>query len=275
MFGSTRGRLLVVVLLAGLCLLAVTGASRYRDTNNRQITYAAILNTKTATLEVEPSVQSSSTPRATVEPATPTLTPLPPSPTPTVTATPSPTINPVEEVVASLLPLIEENGQAGAKEAIPLLGRALQERGILDRNTYAYLLATVWHETVREFRPIEERHGLLQGETRNYNGGPDFYGRGYCQITGKWVYDPIGQQLGLDLSGHKELLLDPWVSAQSCAAYFDWRGTATLASQGDFLNARSTINGNDIQTVGREIAAQAERYLSVLPDQSQLEIAFR
>jgi predicted chitinase len=126
--------------------------------------------------------------------------------------------------------------------------------GITDLRWLAYILATVYHETAGEMRPIEE-YG--KGAKRPY-GIPDpqtghaYYGRGFSQLTGRDNYDLFGRRLGIDLLRKPELALQAAYSAKilvlgmskglftgkSLADYF-------AGSEGDWINARRIVNGSD------------------------------
>ena len=126
---------------------------------------------------------------------------------------------------------------------------------ITDLRWLAYILATVYHETAGEMRPIEE-YG--KGAKRPY-GNPDpqtglaYYGRGFPQLTGRDNYDLFGRRLGIDLLHKPELALQSAHSAKilvlgmskglftgkSLADYFP------VSGEGDWINARRIVNGTD------------------------------
>lgn len=126
---------------------------------------------------------------------------------------------------------------------------------ITDLRWLAYILATVYHETAGEMRPIEE-YG--KGAKRPY-GNPDpqtglaYYGRGFPQLTGRDNYDLFGRRLGIDLLHKPELALQAAHSAKilvlgmskglftgkSLADYFP------VSGEGDWINARRIVNSTD------------------------------
>ena len=157
------------------------------------------------------------------------------------------------------------------KEAARLISKALADQGILDPNTLAYALATAQHETASSFKPVnegffnDEKYGYEPGFTgkseankRGYGGGENYFGRGYIQLTHLGNYQKYGKQLGLDLVNNPELANVPENAAKIMAAYFKDRGTAALASKGDFIGARGTVNPDD---KGFYIAGLANQYL--------------
>lgn len=129
-----------------------------------------------------------------------------------------------------------------------------------DPRWFAYILATVRHETAATFQPIEE---IGRGHGRAY--GTTYYGRGYCQLT--WVsnYARFGRLLGIDLVSHPELALVP-----ATAATILFRGMIdglyTGRALGDYIDgplcqfnaARRIVNGLDcastIETYARAFA---------------------
>ena len=160
----------------------------------------------------------------------------------------------IDKVISSLP---ENQRTAGT-----LIAQALKEQGILDPNTLAYALATTQHETAGTFQPIDEYGGRQQAEALGYGGGADYFGRGYIQLTHLDNYQKYGDQLGVDLVNNPELANDPQTAARILALYFKDRGTASLASKGDFVGARGTINPDD---KGQMIANYANMYLKNQP----------
>lgn len=170
--------------------------------------------------------------------------------------------------VISALPENERN-------AATLVAKALKEQGILDPNTLAYAMATMKHETAGSFQPVnegyynDEQYGYEPGFTgrsearkRGYDGGEDYYGRGYIQLTGLGNYKTYGDALGIDLVNNPDLANDPETAAKIMALYMKQRGTASLATAGNFVDARGTINQDD---KGQYIAGIAQQYLKNAP----------
>lgn len=172
----------------------------------------------------------------------------------------------IQAVVDNAIQTVPPNMKEAAQQAIPLIMKSLDDRGILSPNVLAYALATVQHES--GFRPIGEIQGVQQAEKLGYDGGAKYMGRGYIQITGLYNYQKIGDAIGVDLVNNPTLLLDPTISAKALAAYFDLYGTAKAAESGDFVNARKTVNGGEFNTgsnVPYSIATQAQTYKDFLP----------
>ncbi|HPQ94962.1 MAG: hypothetical protein KDI44_14245 [Thiothrix sp.] len=137
---------------------------------------------------------------------------------------------------------------------IELILDECNRQSVLDRRDIAYALATAYHETAGEMRPIEE-YG--KGVGRSY-GQPDpttgqtYYGRGLPQLTLRDNYDRFGTRLGIDLLHHPELALEPRTSAKILVLGLS-RGLFTGVSLADmhradgfdWTGARRTINGTD------------------------------
>jgi len=170
--------------------------------------------------------------------------------------------------VISALPENERN-------AATLVAKALKKQGILDPNTLAYAMATMKHETAGSFQPVnegyynDEKYGYEPGFTgrnearkRGYDGGEDYYGRGYIQLTGLGNYKTYGDALGIDLVNNPDLANDPEIAAKIMALYMKNRGTANLATSGHFVDARGTINQDD---KGQYIAGITQQYLKNAP----------
>lgn len=119
---------------------------------------------------------------------------------------------------------------------------------------YAYILATIKHETAETYLPISE---IGKGAGRVYGKadiktGKRYYGRGYVQLTWIYNYATMSRKLGVDLINNPDLALQPETA---------WRILETGMNQGlftghklsdyitsskrDFYNSRKVINGLD------------------------------
>lgn len=154
---------------------------------------------------------------------------------------------------------VPDKGQVGARKNIPLIVKALDREGILDSNVLAYALATIEHETDGTFEPIEEIGGRINARRLGYEGGDNYFGRGFIQITHLRNYRTIGQRIGMGdrLVKNPDLASDPEVAAKILAAFFKDNNVASLASNGDFVDAREPINPD---YNGQAIAALAMKY---------------
>lgn len=173
-----------------------------------------------------------------------------------------------EKVVQS----VGKGSQENLRNNMPLIINALKDQGMTDANTLAYALATIAHETANTFQPIRESFYLDKNQPagtagkqtaikNKYSGGEDFYGRGFIQITNDFNYKKYGEKLGIDLVKNPDEALKPDIAAKILALYFKERGTAQLAKEGKFMEARGTINQD---SNAKLISDQTKKYLQLL-----------
>lgn len=137
-----------------------------------------------------------------------------------------------------------DKGKEAAKRNIPLIAKALDDEGILDSNVLAYALATVEHETDETFEPIGEIQGAINARRLGYEGGSNYFGRGFIQITHLRNYRKFGERIGMGdkLAKNPELASKPEIATKILAAFFKDNNVANLASRGNFVAARKPIN---------------------------------
>lgn len=148
------------------------------------------------------------------------------------------------EMVNRLASSVPQKARSAARRNIPLIGKALQDEGILDSNVLAYALATIEHETDETFEPLEEIQGRFSARRLGYEGGTNYFGRGFIQLTHLRNYRMVGERIGMgeELAKHPELAGQPETAAKILAAFFKDNNIANLASQGQFIAARSPVN---------------------------------
>lgn len=140
-----------------------------------------------------------------------------------------------------------------------LITKFEESTSITRLSEFAYILATIFHETAYTMLPIEERGGYnyfkyLIGKLgiKTLAMANKYKGRGYVQLTGLVNYLLFKKLLGIDLENMPELALDP---------EYAWQITEVGMSKGkftgkklsdyingnirDFRNARRIINGTD------------------------------
>lgn len=164
-----------------------------------------------------------------------------------------------QETVENLIAEVPNESQVAARQGIPLIAKALEQENILTPNVLAYALATIEHETAGTFAPIAEFKGNKSARRLGYEGGMNYYGRGYIQLTHLRNYKKIGQRIGMGdtLAQHPELASRPDIAARVLAAYFVDHNVANLVHDGQFVAARMPINP-DYQ--GYWIASLAWKY---------------
>jgi hypothetical protein len=142
---------------------------------------------------------------------------------------------------------------------------ALRAVGLGDRLLVLMALATIRAES-HTFTPITEPpHHLNTSGFGTPSQGPDydlyenrgplgntepgdgarFCGRGFVQLTGRWNYRRIGEDITVDLIGDPELANDPVVASRILAAFLKRReGAIRVAlAENDMARARSLVNG--------------------------------
>lgn len=120
-------------------------------------------------------------------------------------------------------------------------------------NEYAYVLATVKHETAETYLPIAE-YG--KGKGRTYGkikpNGNCYYGRGFVQLTWDFNYKKLGEILDVPLYEKPELALQSDIAYDILEygmvnGYFTGKKMSMYFTDDktDFYNARKIINGMD------------------------------
>jgi len=155
------------------------------------------------------------------------------------------------------------SAQVASINALLTAGKALP-----NKESFAYLLATAWHETAHTMLPIAEYgkgKGRDYGKMLDMGKGPGkrvpyaspnqlYYGRGYVQITWLTNYRSLSRIVGRDLINNPDLALMPDVAVK-IAMEGMLRGFFTGKRLKDYfpspsgkhdpLNARRIINGMD------------------------------
>lgn len=153
-------------------------------------------------------------------------------------------------------------GIGAIRANLPFVLAGLEARGLTDRPMLLMALATIRAET-EGFVPISEgqsrfntaaapfdlydtgtRKGRDLGNTEP-GDGPRFRGRGYVQLTGRFNYDRVGREIGIDLCADPEKANDPATAGHVLAQFLanqQGRVRAALAA-GDLRAARRAVNG--------------------------------
>jgi hypothetical protein len=137
-------------------------------------------------------------------------------------------------------------------------------------NQFAYVLATVFHETGQKMKPVIE---IGKGIGKDYGAkdkttGQVYYGRGGVQITWKDNYQRIGKLLNIDLLNNPDLALVETNSVKIAmfGMSFGWFTGRKLDHyitplKADYVEARRIINGTDRAVL---IAGYADKFLKAL-----------
>lgn len=122
----------------------------------------------------------------------------------------------------------------------------------LSKKQWAYVFATVFHETNATFLPIKEAYWLSEDWRRKNLRYFPYYGRGYVQITWKENYAKFSKQLGEDFVNNPDLVMIPKYAFRILVDGFI-NGSFTTKKINDYINstktdyvgARRCINGTD------------------------------
>lgn len=168
--------------------------------------------------------------------------------------------NPDQQVIERILLGIPDHAKEAAKRNLPYIIDALRQENILNDNVLAYAVATIEHETAETFEPIPEYNGPYHAWIYGYDGGTQYYGRGFIQLTHLKNYQDFGERIGLGdtLVTNPDVALQPDIAAKILAAFFKDNGIAKLATDGNFVAARTPINPD---WNGRWIATLTTKYL--------------
>lgn len=134
---------------------------------------------------------------------------------------------------------------------------------------YAYILATVKHETAETYLPIREYGrgaGRMYGKPRA--NGNIYYGRGFVQLTHDFNYAKLGEILNIPLYQEPDLALDPEIAWKILEhgmyhGFFTGRKMSMYFSEDktDFYHARQIINGMDRANL---IKGYAEKFYNII-----------
>ncbi|WP_051289355.1 glycoside hydrolase family 19 protein [Chryseobacterium daeguense] len=133
---------------------------------------------------------------------------------------------------------------------------------------WAYVFATVFHETGSTFLPVREAPRLSEDwRKRNFRYYP-YYGRGYVQITWDYNYKAYSKKLGVDLLKIPDLAMKPDYAWFILIDGFK-NGVFTGKKISDYINdkkkdyrnARRCINGTDRMD---QIAIYAKEFEQIL-----------
>jgi len=152
-------------------------------------------------------------------------------------------------------------------DAIEFLLTKLDESFIDDARWYAYILATVKHETADTYKPITEYGSQKYLRSKKYF---PHIGRGFVMLTWDWNYDKFGKALGIDLLNNPELANEPetaWKILELGMTSKKTNFTGKVLS--DYFNdivtnwtgGRKVINGNDKAVL---IAGYAQDFYNII-----------
>lgn len=133
---------------------------------------------------------------------------------------------------------------------------------------WAYVFATVFHETGATFLPVIEAHWLSEAWRKKNLQYYPYYGRGYVQITWDYNYKAYSKKLAIDLLNNPELSMIPensWfilVDGFKNGVFTGKKISGYINDKkADYKNARRIINGTDKAVL---IASYAVLFESIL-----------
>jgi len=141
------------------------------------------------------------------------------------------------------------------------------DRYHLDDRTFAYVLATTYHETAATFQPVREYGSTSYLQSKPYY---PWYGRGYVQLTWQDNYKKQDTKLCLNgaLMADPDLALDPDIAlkvilAGMCDGDFTGKKLSDYFTDQmtDWYDARRIVNGTDRAS---DIAGYAEKFVNAL-----------
>lgn len=133
---------------------------------------------------------------------------------------------------------------------------------------WAYVFATVFHETAHTFEPVREAYWLSDSwRQRNLRYWP-FYGRGFVQLTWLFNYERYSKITGKDLVNNPDLVMEPKLSFEILVHGMK-HGVFTGRPLDRYVNdervrydlARYVINGRDKRNL---IASYAKIFRKIL-----------
>jgi hypothetical protein len=150
----------------------------------------------------------------------------PPAPPEPIQEPAMPTSDPWEHFSAEQIATASGCPLDAVTEHWPQIVRQLALCGIADRPVQVAAIGTVAIETASTFRPIHE-YGT-EADWADYEGGPEYAGRGFIQLTHLSNYRTFGEYVddlwhaggAIDLVARPDDALDPNVAAAVLATYF-------------------------------------------------------
>ena len=202
--------------LRGLGAAGVAGAVGYNSLGN-----------STPSVQPQPDTQ----PTATPEPDKPTVS--------------EPKVQPKQDVGASQYGSTSKNAnQEGQSRFLAYA----QKQGI-NGVELAALMAQAAHETGGFYKLVEtgskEYFSQYDGKLGNNKPGDGYRyrGRAYLHITGKWMYNHIGKNLGIDLVKHPELLEKPDIAAKASIWYWNNIVKPSVRDFNDVIAVTAKVQG--------------------------------
>lgn len=157
------------------------------------------------------------------------------------------------------------------EQSIRLIVQACLDAGISNEKQIAYVLATAQHESLN-FSALEENHGRKQATVKGYEGGEEYFGRGYVHLTHDYNYRRMESKLGIEnLHRDPQKAADPQNAANIIAVgmrdgdYTGYRLSQYINDErSDYLSARAIVNGTDRNKTVADLATAWETHVPEL-----------
>ena len=136
---------------------------------------------------------------------------------------------------------------------------------------WAYIFATVYHETAQTFLPVIEAFWKSEDwRRRNLTRYFPYYGRGFVQLTWLYNYRKFTKILGIPLDKKPELACDVDIAfgilMHGCKeGIFTGKAIEDYVIDGkpNFIQMRRVINGNDKAELISDYAKEFQRILNI------------
>jgi putative chitinase len=147
---------------------------------------------------------------------------------------------------------------ARAAQIVGPLNDAMRQGGMNTPQRQAAFISQVAEESDR-FRTFEEYADGSEYEGNAGLGntqpgdGPRYKGRGAIQVTGRYNYTKMSQDLGVDFVNHPELAAEPQYAFKSALWYWSTHNGNAVADTGDIVKITEMVNGG---THGLDVRTQ-------------------
>lgn len=156
-----------------------------------------------------------------------------------------------------------------AKPYVNWLNEYCPQFGINTPLRLAAFLAQIGHESGRlryseEIAKGDAYEGRKDLGNTQKGDGKKYKGRGLIQITGRYNYAQVSNELGIDFVTNPTMLAQPEYAVMSACWYWQSRGLNELADEGRFRDITRKINGGYNGLEDREkLYERAKRMLNV------------
>lgn len=157
-------------------------------------------------------------------------------------------------------------------EGLDILIDEWEKRPSVSTNFFAYILATVYHETAFTMQPVKEYGGEDYLKRKKYY---PWVGRGYAQLTWEENYKKAGDKIGVDLIKNPEAamipanavkilfdgMLEGWFTGKSLKNHIDDLDEDDEEDGREYQESRRIINGVDKKKIIANYAIEFEHCL--------------